>query len=470
MQALGSFVNMPMNLHSQLSIVELGQMLRNGPLQCEELTRAVLLDIEARNPHLGAFVRTTDERAIIEARRAQHELDSGLDLGPLHGIPYAVKDLFNIEGQINSAGTPLLDEHIAQTDATVIKRLTQAGAVLVGQTHTSPLAATILGINHARGTPHNPWKEEAYLPGGSSSGSAVAVAAGLVPFTLGTDTGGSVRVPAALCGVVGLKPTVGSIDMEGVWPLAPSLDSIGSFTRSVQDAACVYATLQDMPIISTDDIEGLRIGICENIFFDDAQSEVEAAVQKSARVLENLGAELVPVTLAEVNNLYALACETSLIASEGYPLHKELIENPQSDWVVHWLKVAKDYPENQLEQARKQQAELALKLTHLTQSLNALLVPTTPIVAPRLSSCESPESHSAMSALLSRNTLIGNLAGWCGLSLPCAINKNGLPVGLMIYAAARNEMVAIRIARAFESASDWAVNNIIPPFSYRASL
>jgi aspartyl-tRNA(Asn)/glutamyl-tRNA(Gln) amidotransferase subunit A len=450
----------------RLSIDELGKMLRAGVLSCEQLTRSVLLDIEIRNSYLWSFVRITGERAFKEAIRAQHELDCGLDRGPLHGIPYAVKDVFDVAGQPNSAGTPLLDGYIAQTDAAVVDRLARAGAVLVGQTHTSPLAATILGINHARGNPRNPWKEELYLTGGSSSGSAVAVASGLVPFALGTDTGGSIRVPAALCGVVGLNPTVGRINVRGMRPLAPSFDSIGLITHTVRDATLVYATLQDALIKLDRGVEGLRIGVCKTVFFDAAQAEVRTAVLESARLLEHLGANTYYVELPEVESLYTLICKTSLIAAEGYPLYKEIVESPSSDWVVHWLRVAKEYSKERVACTRKRCAEVADKLASRTRSIDAIIVPTTPIVAPLVSTCDTPESHASMSKLLSRNTQIGKIAGWCSVSIPCGITDDGLPIGLMIYASARNEMIAIQIAQALETVTSLMVKTSAPPYSF----
>lgn len=441
-------------------------MLRTGVLCCEQLTQAVLRDIEIRNPHLGAFARITGERALREAGQAQRELDSGLDRGSLHGIPYAVKDIFNVKGQPNTAGTPLLDGQVAQADAAVVSRLARAGAVLVGQTHTSPMAATILGINHARGTPRNPWKEEPYLPGGSSSGSAVAVAAGLVPYALGSDTGGSVRVPAALCGVVGFSPAAGRVDASGMWPLAPSLDSIGSLTRSAQDAAWVFAALQDAPEKVSRGVRGLRIGVCETVFFDEAQGEVKVAVLEAARVLGNLGAELCHVALPEVGSLHALIGETSLIAAEGYPLHQEIVDHPDSDWVIHWMRKAAAYSGERVARARIRYAELAARLASRTRLLDALLVPATPVVAMPVPACDHPESHAAMSALLSRNTQISKLAGWSCLSVPCGITGHGLPIGMMICVSSRKERIAFQIAGTFEAASSWTADALVPPHSF----
>lgn len=450
-----------MNTFGHLSIDELGQMLRAGEVRCEALTRAVLQDVEDRGAYLRAFAGTTAERALREAARAQHELDAGFYRGPLHGIPYAVKDVFDVTGEPNTAGTPLLGSHVAKADAAVVRRLAAAGAILVGRTHSGPLAATIVGINHAYGTPHNPWREDAYLPGGSSSGSAVAVAGGLVPFALGTDTGGSVRVPAALCGVVGLKPTAARVNVSGTWPLAPCLDSIGPLARSVQDAASVFAALQDAPLRVIKGVAGMRIGVCETLFFDAAQAEVESAVREAVRLLGELGAEVQSVELPEVAELHALACKTSLIAADGYTIHRARVDHPDSDWVVHWMRAAAAYSEGRVAHVREQCSALAAKLTARIRDFDAILAPTTPVVAAPVSACDTPQSHAAMAASLSRNTIVGNLAMWCGLSLPCGRTEDGLPIGLMVYAGAYHEANVIRVGQAFEAATPWS--RAVPP-------
>jgi aspartyl-tRNA(Asn)/glutamyl-tRNA(Gln) amidotransferase subunit A len=190
-------------------------------------------------------------------------------------------------------------------------------------------------------------------------------------------------------------------------------------------------------------------------------------VLEAARVLKYLGANIYHIALPEIESLNALIRKTSLIAAEGYPFHREIVENSASDWVVHWLRVATEYSKEHVAHARKNCAEVVAKLASRTQFLDALIVPTTPIVATLVSKCDTPESHASMSALLSRNTLIGKIAGWCSLSVPCGITNNDLPIGLMVYAGARNEMIAIQIAHAFETASSWVTGSIVPPYSFR---
>ncbi len=209
------------------SITTLAAKIRAGTLSPVSLTEALLERIAALDGRLHAFIAVTRERALAEARAAELALRGGQDLGPLHGIPYAAKDLFDVRGVATTAGTRLLAGNVAREDAAVVRRLAGAGMVLVGKTYTVQFAFGGVGINHDQGTPHNPWHATPHAPGGSSSGSAVAVAAGLVPMALGSDTGGSVRLPAALCGTVGLKTTVGRVSRAGVYPLCWTLDSVG---------------------------------------------------------------------------------------------------------------------------------------------------------------------------------------------------------------------------------------------------
>lgn len=469
------------------SIAELGQALRAGKLSCVALAESVLSDIKARNPYFKAFILVLEERALKEAMQAQTELDNGLDRGPLHGIPYAVKGIFDVEGVVNTAGMDLSFEHIALSDAASITLLKEAGAVLVGITNTSPLAATILGINHVFGTPHNPWKSAAYIPGGSSSGSAVAVSAGMVPFALGSDTGGSIRVPASLCGVVGFKPTKGWLNTKGVWPLAPSLDTIGLIGRTVEEVKVVYFCLYNRNTGNKKSaISDIRIGCCSTIFLDDTEPEVITALEKSIKILSNLvfsaldcteqimpegaspertapepvlPAQLKPrVSTMEIPAIRALRemmKETSFIASEAYPLHQEIIEDPNIDWVLNWLKSAAAHSKDNTLNIKEQYREIAKQLSLSQYDLDILVVPATPIPAALLADCDAPTPHAQRSAIYSRNTLMANLAGWCSISVPCGLTKDGLPIGLLLCADAQNEALLISVAAAFEQASGY---------------
>src|SRR5262249_17769747 len=280
------------------SITGLAAGIRAGRLSPVALAEQLLARIDALDPRLHAFIAVSRERALAEARAAESALKGGQDLGPLPGNPSAAKDLYDVRGLPTTAGTRLLAGNVARADCTVVGKLAAAGMVLVGKTYTVQFAFGGVGINHDQGTPHNPWHREPHAPGGSSSGTAVAVAAGLVPMALGSDTGGSVRIPAALCGVVGLKTTVGRISRAGVYPLSRTLASVGPLTRTVRDAALAYQALQGVDFADEttvgvaphdalrgleDGVRGLRIGFGETLFFDEVDAEVETAVREAGK-------------------------------------------------------------------------------------------------------------------------------------------------------------------------------------------
>src|SRR3954471_18619097 len=324
------------------SITSLADRIRSGRLSPVGLAEELLQRIETLDGRLRSFIRVTPERALAQARAAESASKSGVSLGPLHGIPYAAKDLFDVKGLPTMAGTHLLANRLAREDSTAVQKLNAAGMVLLGKTHTVQFAYGAPGINHDHGTPHNPWHAVPHAPGGSSSGSAVAVASGLVPMALGTDTGGSVRVPAALCGIVGLKTTVGRVSRAGVYPLSGTLDSVGPITRSVEDAALVYQVLQGMDAgdASTtgivphdalhglkDGVKGLRIAFGETVFFDDVEREIERAVREAGQVFRALGASPTSVKLPEVAAAWAEQHRPLLIAAEACAVNRQLLDN-----------------------------------------------------------------------------------------------------------------------------------------------
>ena len=226
------------------TVAELGRALRAGETSAAAITEHFLARIDALEPRLRAFTVVCRDRALAQARAADAQLAAGIDLGPLHGIPYVAKDLYDVAGLPTTAGTRLLADNVPDRDCTVIGKLTRAGMVLLGKTITVQFAYGGAGINTDQGTPHNPWHPDPHLPGGSSSGTGVAVAAGMAPMGLGTDTGGSVRIPASMCGITGLKTTVGRVSRAGIYPLSRSLDSAGPLARDAADAALVCEAMQ----------------------------------------------------------------------------------------------------------------------------------------------------------------------------------------------------------------------------------
>ena len=328
------------------TITELGAALRAGRVSSVELTEQYLARIEALDPKLNAYRRVCGDRALAQARAAQTRLEAGDDLGPLHGIPYAAKDLYDVAGLPTTAGSRILEDNVAARDCAVVATLSRAGMVLLGKTNTVQLAYGGAGVNHDHGTPHNPWHPDHHLPGGSSSGSAVAVAAGLAPMALGSDTGGSVRIPAAFCSTTGLKTTVGRISRHGVHPLSFSLDSVGPLTRSVEDAALVYQCIHGPDpadpstaghprhdVVESLDrgVAGLRLAFAESVFWEDADPEVVAAVRASAAGFESLGASVSSVEFPEAAQARALNPRGLVIAAEAYTVNRDLLERRFDD-------------------------------------------------------------------------------------------------------------------------------------------
>jgi aspartyl-tRNA(Asn)/glutamyl-tRNA(Gln) amidotransferase subunit A len=462
-----------MPLHLQ-TIGELSRQLHSGTLSPVELTEYLLSRIETLDGKLHAFKLVARDRALAEAQAAELALRAGRDVGPLHGIPYAAKDLFDVRGLPTTAGSNLLQENIATADATVIRRLNQAGMILLGKTHTVQFAYGGVGINHHHGTPHNPWHTAHHVPGGSSSGSAVAVASGMVPMALGTDTGGSVRIPASLCGTVGLKTTVGQVSRVGVFPLSWSLDSVGHLTRSVEDAALVYQCIQgidpqdsstcrtrpqDVMTGLKDGVRGLRLAFAETVFWDEADAEVVQAVRACGEVFAKLGAHVRNLAFPEAAEAQALNPRGLVIAAEAYTIHQERLEAhfQEYDPIVSQRMIhGKEITATEYLRTTQAWTRLRAKVQHTLRDIDALLVPTTMIPALRVEAVDaSLEAYTQRNLQYLRNTAIGNILNLCGLSVPCGFTSQGLPIGLMIYGKPFHEDVVLRVGYAYEQATDW---------------
>jgi aspartyl-tRNA(Asn)/glutamyl-tRNA(Gln) amidotransferase subunit A len=460
-------------LHYQ-TITELAALIRKREITAVELAEHFISRTNHLNDTLNAYRIRCTETALDRARIADMAFAAGDDHDPLHGIPYAVKDLFDVHGLPTTAGARIFEQHVATEDATVIRRLNQAGMTLLGKTNTVQFAFSGLGINHDHGTPHNPWSKTHCLPGGSSSGSGVAVAAGLVPMALGTDTGGSVRVPAALCGTVGLKTTVGRISRAGVYPLSWSLDSVGVLARSVEDAALVYQSICGSDInddttlgLGTQDvlkdlkagIKGKRLAFAETVFFDDIHPEVKKQVHACGDVFKQLGAEVSSIEFPEAEQAKQLNPGGVFIASEGYTLNKKWLEEnfDQLDPVVaRRMIMGKDitaatYLENTLASKR-----LRAKVYKVLENLDALLVPTTCVPTKPVAEVDADmDTYLNHNAIYLRNTNIGNILNLCGLSVPCGFTAGGFPIGLLIYGKPFQEEVILNIGYAFQQRTEW---------------
>jgi aspartyl-tRNA(Asn)/glutamyl-tRNA(Gln) amidotransferase subunit A len=459
------------------SVAALSARLQRRELSPVALTEAVLARAQALQPYLHAFVTLTAERAMAEARAAEIELDAGLSRGPLHGIPYVAKDLFDVAGHPTQAGCPLLADNTAGTDAAVVARLARAGMVLIGKTHTVQFAFGGVGINQDFGTPHNPWSETAHAPGGSSSGTAVAVSAGLVPVGLGSDTGGSVRIPAALCGIAGLKTTVGRVSRAGVYPLSWTLDSVGPLARGVRDCALTYSAMHgpdsDDPTTLNRDphdvlsdlelgVEGLRICFAETAFWDDADSAVVAAVRAAGEVFENLGARVGSIDLPEAGQVAGGERERHralVVAAEGCAINRRLLDehfDALDPHVAHRMIAGRTLSAPDYGDTLRAWESLQASAIRSLRDVDAVLVPTCAITARPLAEIdESLETYARHNGKYLRNTAIGNMLNLCGVSVPCGFDPAGMPIGLTVYAKPFHEEMALRVAHAYEQATEW---------------
>jgi aspartyl-tRNA(Asn)/glutamyl-tRNA(Gln) amidotransferase subunit A len=460
------------------TLADLGRRLRSRELDPVKLAELFLERIASLDPKLGAFRLVLRDRALAQARAAGAQLEAGADLGALHGIPYVAKDLFDVKGHPTTAGTRLLANAVARADSAAVRRLDRAGMVLLGKTNTVQFAYGGVGINTDHGTPHNPWHATAHVPGGSSSGTAVAVASGLAPVGLGTDTGGSVRIPAALCGVVGLKTTVGRVSRAGVYPLSFSLDSVGVLARSVEDAALVYQelagpddadeTTSGVPPEDADalgelrlGVKGLRLAFAETAFFDGVDPEIARAVREAGRALQGLGADVGSIAFPEAAEALKLNPRGLVIAAEAYAVNRSFLESRYDDLdpVVRerMRKGASVSGPDYFETTRRwgalrREASRTLALAHV----DALLVPTTmipPLPAAPLAADLAAYAQRNVEYL--RNTSIGNILDLCGLSLPCGFTSRGFPIGLMVYGRPFTERTILRVGHAFEQATSW---------------
>lgn len=454
------------------SAASLAAAIRRRELSPIELCDLTLERIARLDPGLHAFRLIDADGARRSAHAAEQALRRGEDVGPLHGIPYATKDLFDVAGLPTSAGSNALGASPASMSAAVTRRLGDAGLVLVGKTHTVEFAFGSVGINHSQGTPRNPWQREPHVPGGSSSGSAVAVAAGLVPLATGTDTACSVRTPAALCGVVGLKSTVGRVSRAGIHPLSATLDSVGPITRTVRDAALLFDLMQghDAGDVATRGVEpinvlsnlnagvaGLRIGIAEGLLFDGIDAEVERAVREAAVVLRELGARLDHTEFEPA----AAAVERPSVISlvEGYAANQALLESvPErlDPFILERLRPAINVRAVDYRAALAALPALRAAAASWFERYDVLIAPTCALPALPVATVDADfASHMAYADRYRRNCLVGNLLDLCGISIPCGFTRQGLPVGLMIYGASFREDLVLRVAQAYEAATGW---------------
>ncbi|AHK42997.1 MULTISPECIES: amidase [Ensifer] len=444
----------------QKTLAGLSVLVQEGKLDPVTLAEQTLAGIAAHGDQ-SIFVGITRERALKEASAASARLRAGRSLGLLDGLPVAWKDLFDVKGSVTTAGSAVLrDTPPAGSDAAVVGAVAGAGMVSVGRTNMSEFAFSGLGINPHYGTPHNPASTDVErIPGGSSSGAAAAVAAGLVPAAIGTDTGGSVRIPAAMTGIIGYKATRGRYSMKGVFPLAESLDSLGPLCHTVQDAVWLDAAMHGLtaPVVRRGAIAGLSIVIPETIVFDEAENEVVEAFEDAVKRLEKAGATVTRRAFPTFKAVFDLmARHGALVTAEAFALHRERLAGSEAERIDPRV-VAR----TRLGEKITMPDYIALldardQLIHETvESLKPgelIVHPTLPHVAPPLAPLlADDELFFKTNATTLRNTLIGNFLDFCGISIPCGTGAGEMPVGLQLAAPHHQDDRLLSIALAAEA-------------------
>jgi aspartyl-tRNA(Asn)/glutamyl-tRNA(Gln) amidotransferase subunit A len=449
-----------------LTIREVRERLKRREVSPVELTSAILDRAEHLDGPLNAFITITREQALAQARIAEKAILEGRDLGPLHGVPISLKDLYQTVGVKTTGGSKILADWMPTTDATVTRRLQLAGAIIIGKNNLHEFAFGATNENPHYGPSRNPWSRER-ITGGSSGGSAGAVAAGLGYASMGSDTGGSIRLPAALCGVVGVKPTYGLVSRAGVLPLSWSLDHCGPLTRTVEDAAIVLNAIvghdeadpasasrvtPDLTTALDGKVQGIRVGLLQEYMGENVNPEVAVAVRTAARDLERLGMGVEEISVPEV--VHGAGASMAILHSEAAAIHEQWLTTHREQYgpdVLERLDQGLRMSAVQYLKGQRGRRVLVDRFRALFERIDILITPTVPILAPTI-----PESRGnvARQQLLG-NTRLFNVLGLPALSVPCGFSTSGLPIGLQVVGLPFDDHTVLRVAYAYEQQAGW---------------
>jgi aspartyl-tRNA(Asn)/glutamyl-tRNA(Gln) amidotransferase subunit A len=456
------------------SATELGHLIATKQVSPVEVVRAHLDRIAVLDGSLHAFITLTADEALAAAREAEAAVMNGRPLSPLHGVPLGLKDLYDTAGVRTTGGSKILGDRVPTADGTVVRRLREAGMIVLGKLNMVEFAYGPEGLNAHYGHARNPWDAAAHrMAGGSSSGSGAAVAAGLVPVALGSDTGGSIRIPCSLCGLTGIKPTYGRVSRAGVLPLSWSMDHVGPMTRTAADCAAALRIMAgydpgdpttsvlpvpDYAAALTGDVRGLRVGLLRSFFLDAATAEVRGAVEAAARALAGAGAVVDEVALPSVGHVAAGAL--AVVGSEAMAYHAGWLRTRRAEYdpeVSTRLMLGAFI--SGVHYVRGQQAR-ALVRREVDEALarrDVLLAPATPITAPRIEERQTRlgDGPSDVRSALIRLTRPFNFSGHPACSVPCGFTGDGLPIGMQIVGRPFDEATVLRTADAYQRLTDW---------------
>ncbi len=471
-----------------LTLKELGPLLQDKRVSPVEVTQAYLERIDALDETLNAYITVMREQALADARRCEEEILRGDYRGALHGVPVALKDLYDTAGVRTTAASKIYAGRVPDEDATSVARLRAAGAVIIGKTNLHEFAYGVTTDSSFFGPTRNPWELER-VAGGSSGGSGAAVAAGLCVAATGSDTGGSIRIPAALCGIVGLKPTYGRISCRGLLPLSWTLDHPGPMTRSVYGAAAMLAAMAgydprdpasaDVPVpdyiaglrdgvsgpvlsltsaSSVEPSKGLRIGLDPQWALSGIREEVRTAFQEALAVLEDLGAEIAEVSVSRLEE--GMGAALTMLMAEATGIHEEFLRTRPDDYQPDVrARLEKGFPirGSDYGRARRSGELLRRDFAILFQKIDLFATPACGITAPKLGQRKVAIDGEAVSVMapLTRYTRVFNLTGLPAISVPCGFSSEGLPIGLQLVGRAWDEATVLRAAYAYETATEW---------------
>ncbi len=455
-----------------LSAGQLSKLIKKKEVSPVEVVKAHLRRIEALEPKLNSFITLLPEQAIAAARQAEKEIQAGRYLGPLHGIPFGLKDLFYVKGIRNTSGSKIFDRFIPDFESTIARRLKESGAILLGKLNLHPFAYGPTGENEEYGHMHNPWNP-ALIAGGSSGGSASAVASGECTLSMGSDTGGSVRIPAALCGTVGFKPTYGRLSRYGITPLSWSQDHTGPITRNVEDCALVmnavagydsddptsvHLSAPDCTKALTGQIKGLRLGVVKEVFEEPMDPQVKERVVKAIEKLGELGAIVSEVSWPTYRHAMAIAGVIQMAEATAY--HSKLLrEKGPRIYPPVRLRMEAGIFISAIDYIQAQRARTLFygQSLNLFKENDLLAAPTVPVTAFPIGTTGIRINGQEVNtvSLLTRYTRPFNLNGFPAITVPCGFSKEGLPIGLQLAGRPFDEETVLRVAHAYEQATDW---------------
>jgi aspartyl-tRNA(Asn)/glutamyl-tRNA(Gln) amidotransferase subunit A len=453
-------------MNAPMTISELSQQIRRREVSPVEVTRECLRRAEELNPRLNAFITVMEESSLQEARTAEEQISQKKWRGPLHGIPVALKDLIDTAGVRTTSASALHKDRVPTEDAEVVRKLREAGAVIIGKNNLHEFAYGASSLVSYFGDVHNPWDVKR-IAGGSSGGSAASVPARMTCVAIGTDTAGSIREPAALCGCVGIKPTYGRVSSRGITPLSTSLDHVGPLASCVKDAAIVLQAIAGYDPCDTASVEvpvtdyvsvlkegakGLRVGVPRAYFFDDLDPEVASAMEHALTGITTLGAHIKEVRLEVTTDRTLQAAESYAYHADDVAKHPELYQAE----TVRRIRTGEKVTAAEYMQKRRELEVARRAIRDVFGGVDLLVTPTTPLPAPTIAELRAnAESLRPAEMKLLRNTRPFNVWGLPAISVPCGFTQGGLPIGLQIAGPHWREDLVLRLAYAYEQATAW---------------